>query len=167
MIYGKITKPAELRMWKMTIGNELRKKFERCFISSPSCWLWISGTDSHGYGKIQYQCSSHKAHRLAYQIYVGNIPDGLHVLHRCDNPRCVNPDHLFIGSHADNMKDKTTKGRAHGAHPGSDHHKAKLTDCDVLKIRSDPRCNRLISEEYGICRQQVGDIKHRKYWSHI
>lgn len=78
------------------------------------CWLWVAGQDSHGYGRVHVPSLgliNNRAHRLFWIVHRGKIPDGLHVLHKCDTPLCVNPDHLFLGTHEDNMVDKARKGR--------------------------------------------------------
>ena len=78
---------------------------------SNGCWPWL-GTKRHtGYGKIRNHYKHEGTHRVSYTLNVGPIPQGLHVLHKCDNPTCVNPDHLFLGTQADNMKDMFKKGR--------------------------------------------------------
>lgn len=82
------------------------------------CWEWKKRIDGGGYGRLKIQLGTRAsfrmdgAHRYAWTIFFGNIPEGMHVLHRCDNRRCCNPDHLFLGSHADNMRDMVSKGRA-------------------------------------------------------
>lgn len=75
------------------------------------CWEWKRATNSMGYGVLTVNYRTAYAHRLAWEMENGPIPDGALVLHRCDNPRCVRPDHLFLGTHADNMADMTAKGR--------------------------------------------------------
>lgn len=75
------------------------------------CLIWIAARNKEGYGRFQYQGKLWMAHRLAWTIKFGKIPDGLHVLHKCDNPPCINTDHLFLGSNADNILDKVSKGR--------------------------------------------------------
>jgi hypothetical protein len=105
------------------------------------------------------------AHRLAYELFKGPIPAALDCLHHCDNPSCVNPDHLFLGTQDDNLKDAAAKGRIKR---GNDHYNAKLTEAAVRRIRSlresgapaTPLC-----EQYGISLQTVWRIVHRKTWA--
>lgn len=77
-----------------------------------SCWLWTARTNHFGYGEFWFRKTIHKAHRVAWILVNGEIPDGLCVLHRCDNPSCVNPEHLWLGTKCDNNRDKAEKGRA-------------------------------------------------------
>lgn len=81
---------------------------------SGDCWLWTGATDHNGYGKVDYRTPLRRtlgAHRISWMLRYGDIPNGLKVLHKCDNPKCVNPDHLFLGTHQDNMDDMVAKGR--------------------------------------------------------
>jgi hypothetical protein len=80
---------------------------------SEGCWEWRGRILQNGYGQFDVKRRPTAAHRYAYELTYGAIPDGLIVCHRCDNPRCVRPDHLFLGSHADNARDKSAKGRCH------------------------------------------------------
>ena len=88
-------------------------RFEEKFIPEPNtgCWIWMVGANKQGYGLFWADGRPTRAHRFAYAKYVGPIPDGLHVLHRCDVPSCVNPAHLFLGTNADNVADREIKGR--------------------------------------------------------
>lgn len=78
-----------------------------------ACWTWTGSRNSDGYGSIRMSGGASKAHRVAWELENGSIRAGVHVLHRCDNPSCVRPDHLFLGDHDANMRDKSQKGRAH------------------------------------------------------
>lgn len=109
--------------------EEILERFIDKFIPEPNsgCWLWTAYTLPKGYGRIKVDGKAVLAHRVSHELHVGPIPEGLHVLHRCDTPSCVNPDHLFLGTPQDNMTDKMQKGR-HVALKGSEHVRAKLTE---------------------------------------
>ena len=81
-----------------------------------SCWLWLGPHGRSEYGGISYKGKQYKSHHLAYILTHGSRPDGLFILHTCDNPKCVNPDHLYAGTHADNMHDRKRRGR-YGKNP--------------------------------------------------
>lgn len=128
----------------------------------------------HGYGQFGIRAGKvDLAHRVAYRLYKGEIHEGQCVRHKCDNPSCVNPDHLEIGTQADNMKDmverrRQSKGEAHAIKfRGSRHGRAKLTDDDVRKIRMDSRKNVQIAADYGMAAWTIGAIKRGKAWKHI
>lgn len=91
----------------------LDKLIER-YSSKGMCWEWIAGKDKNGYGRIWHNGQNSTAHTVAYSVFVGPLPKGLHVRHTCDNPACINPKHLELGTHADNMRDKSVRKRIHG-----------------------------------------------------
>ena len=96
----------------MKIDNETKIRFESKIEKMPNgCWIWTGTKDLKGYGAIRFNGKMHKSHRVAYEIYVGEIPKGMLCCHHCDVPSCCNPDHLFIGTNSDNMRDMYKKGR--------------------------------------------------------
>ena len=136
-------------------------------IQVSGCWEWNRYiSPSSGYGVIRIEGTGWTSHRLAYSIFNGEIPKGLCVLHRCDNRKCVNPEHLFVGTKGTNNTDRHSKGRSC---VGERHPLAKLTEEDVLEIR---RTYGTISAKkaakiYGICPTKVKDIRNYRSWRHI
>lgn len=138
------------------------------------CWEWDGGMHSrkdplHAYGVASIAGEKKYAHRLSMEIETGEpIPSGMCVCHRCDNPSCVRPSHLFVATHHENMLDAKMKGRA-GAARGEDAATAKLTEGDVLKIRSlqgslsGPKTARL----FGVTHQSIYAIWDRETWAHL
>jgi hypothetical protein len=143
-----------------------RELIERHASPEPNsgCWLWDGYLNKYGYGRLGRNRSERGAHRLAYRVYRGLIPRGLLVLHSCDMPCCVNPDHLFLGTHADNSKDCKAKGRAVHAR-GESQGLAKLTWEDVHKIRSLKEPIRSIANRYGIERSTVRSVLRGVTWN--
>ena len=124
------------------------------------CWEWQGTLDSNGYGVLKINYRQHKAHRVAYAAYVED-PKGMFVCHHCDNPKCINPKHLFLGTPADNMKDKATKGRA-SRFVGERNPMSKLTDEQTACVVDDSRTQREIAQAYGISQSRVSKIKTTK-----
>lgn len=140
--------------------------------SGTGCWNWTAVKKEDGYGQIFFNGSARTAHRLSYEIHCGPIPRGVCVCHRCDNPGCVNPDHLFLGLQAENIADMDSKGRrARGnkvANKGRAHPMSKLTEADILAIRAAKGISqRHLAKQYGVSFQQIWRILSGKRWAHI
>lgn len=130
-----------------------------------ACWPWLRATVRGGYGYFRWGNRMGYAHRVAWELVRGAIPDGMRVLHRCDNPPCCNPAHLFLGTHADNMADRQAKRRQVR---GESHGGARLTIEDVVAIRSRYASGDVTQAElgqvFGISHQQVSRIIRREKW---
>lgn len=138
------------------------------------CWLFTGGKQSQGYGMIYdaERKGNVRAHIVSYAIHVETIPKGLLVLHTCDNPWCVNPEHLFLGTHQDNVDDMRSKGRdSFGDNVGEKNGQAKLTKANVLDIRrllnTGQYTQDQIGDMFGVTRGTVKNIKLGVTWKHI
>jgi len=135
------------------------------------CWEWLASKDKDGYGRFFLEGKNVSAHRYSYKLVNGIIGEGLCICHKCDNPKCVNPNHLFLGTHTDNMKDKVKKGRARGNHIGELNTSAKLTSEKVLEIRQKYSTNNYTQQKladiYKISNSQISKIISKKFWKHI
>lgn len=130
------------------------------------CHVWQANRDKDGYGKITINRVSMRAHRVSFARVFGEIPPGAMVCHRCDNPPCVNPEHLFLGTAQENAADQIAKGRRQ-FYRGSAHGCAKLTDRDVLEIRAASGAQREIADRFGVSRGLVGRIQRGERWKHL
>ena len=132
------------------------------------CWEWTASKQRGGYGQINVGGKAGKplrAHRVSYSIFCGEIPDGLHVLHKCDNRACVNPEHLFLGTNADNQADMDAKGRRVNVPlKGEANGACKLTRAEVIAIRSANSTQRALAAQFGISRSQVHNIRSGRLW---
>ncbi len=148
----------------------LEERFWEKVHKTSGCWNWSASVSSTGYGQIHVNKRPDRAHRVSWRLHFGAIPGGLFVLHKCDNRLCVKPDHLFLGTHFDNMSDMVRKGRHHGtSNPGESHPLAKKTAIEILKIRSLSGSvrQRDIARLFGISQTQVGRIVRGESWKHV
>ncbi len=138
------------------------------------CWEWQGNRRPNGYGRITSNAwegfkprKGLGAHRVSWELHYGEIPDGMVICHKCDNPPCVNPNHLFLGTVSDNLQDALQKGLV----PlGDDHHNAVLTVDKVVRIRQmiiEGRTHRSIGAEFGVDPTTVSQIRRGKTWAHV
>jgi len=147
------------------------------FIKDPKtqCWNWKNDLNKDGYGRITVSGKRYYAHRFSWIVHNGEIPADLYVLHKCDNPRCVNPKHLFLGTQKDNMADKESKGRSNNIKnlkkiTGSKNGASYITEAIVLEIRklhSEGVNQKDLARQFGIGNATVWAIVHRHSWTHI
>ena len=140
----------------MTRKNTAQDFYNRLKPNANGCLEYI-GRTTRGYGRINWKNKAVYTHRLAYELKHGFIPQGMHVCHTCDNPLCCNTNHLFLGTHADNMKDMCLKNRQ----------SSRLTEKDVLAIRSSILPIKELSKQYNISIQHTYDIISKRKWKHI
>lgn len=141
-------------------------------VSENGCWEWKKPSASHGYGCLNVKGKSILAHRYSYELHKGKIPDGLDICHSCDNRKCVNPDHLWTGTHRENMMDCLKKGLGNRAN-GEKAPKSKLTKEQVLEIRklyihySHNFGAPSLAKKYGVRIPSIYKIISRETWRHI
>ena len=128
------------------------------------CRNWLAYCSKKGYGQFRLNDEIKKAHRVAYELIKGLIPEGLHILHSCDNPKCVNPEHLSIGTNNDNVKDKMNKNRQL---KGIQFPQSKLTEAQVLEIRASDKTTRVLAKIYNVGKTTIADIKNNTAWNHL
>lgn len=161
----------------MRISERARERFLSGVAAGAAdeCWQWQRSRTGSGYGQIMIDGAMQYAHRVAFELHRGPIPDGAMVCHRCDVRTCCNPAHLFIGDHTDNMRDMAAKGRqwlqrAPQRARGSGNSSAKLTESDVTFIRDQCRNGRTqqsMARRFGVSATAIYQIVTRKHWRHI
>jgi len=162
---------------------EITEEIKQRFLSkiaytdnSNNCWEWLDSIKGSYYGKISFKLGDKKyiisSHRMSYYIHNNEDPIGNVILHKCDNGKCVNPNHLYLGTHKDNSRDMISKGRGKEQFKNGENHKnSKLTEKIVLEIRrkniEDGLQSTELAKMYGICQPAMSRIINRKRWSHI
>ena len=150
-------------------GLPAEERFAKSVTKTEGCWIWKASKDKNGYGIFRGMIGNTvftKAHRYSYALHTGDLLIGMQALHTCDNPSCVNPEHLFAGTNADNMRDKAQKGRSK-VPVGEKHGKAVLTERQVRRILKDPRPYVEIATQYNVAPSTIGSVKQRVSWKHL
>lgn len=150
----------------MPAPRPLHERFWEKVDTSGDCWLWTASREGSGYGVIGDKRKNLKAHRVSWTFTFGEIPEKMEVCHTCDTPACVKPDHLFLGSHLDNMRDMYAKGRRQAA-AGERHGRSTLTWPVVREIRTRAASGEpilRIAKRLGIPRRTVGNVAFRRTW---
>jgi len=142
--------------------NKLEETFWHNVQITDDCWLWNGNTDSHWHGTLWMDGKNYYAHRFSYELAFGTIPEGLYCCHHCDNRRCVNPQHLFVGTCADNLRDAAKKERM-PRHPNS-----KLNENQVSDIRTTYKSGLATQKElaihYGVEKSLISKIVNYRIW---
>lgn len=139
--------------------------FNRTRLAENGCWEWVGSLGSGGYGMISRGNKCCRAHRVSYEAYKGAIPKGMVVRHTCDNPSCINPDHLILGTQRDNVADREARGRrdVKGEQIGT----SKLTEKEVLEIKSSLESVSVLADRYGVDKSNIWLIRAGKSWKHL
>ncbi len=184
--YQRLKKYGDLNFTSNHRGASQEEKFWPYVNKTSKCWEWTAPPVG-GYGRIFISGKAKKAHRVSYELHFGEIPDGLLVLHKCDNPICVRPGHLFLGTHLDNCLDKHKKGRENiesrsgdnhwmknkpdRIAKGSAYHRSSLTDEQVKSLYCEyfegGITQRDLAKKYGISHKNISHILLGKTWKHV
>lgn len=146
----------------------LAKRFVRYLSVGDQCWEWTGARNPDGYGIISVGVIDLRAHRVAWELFFGPIQDGLFVCHQCDNPPCVNPNHLFLGTNRENLQDAIRKGRIN--RKGDRANRRKLRSEDIVAIRlmlKSGISGADLARNFGVSRCAISDIKYRRSWSSV
>lgn len=153
------TMPAHIEHLRISDDDLLRMTImNKTVVSERGCWEWQGAKHSFGYGVMMRQRKRLSLHRLSHELWVGPIPKGMVVRHKCDNPCCVNPNHLIYGTQADNMADVAERGR-HGA--------KKMTAEQVAEIRASAEPTSVLAERYGVGVMSINRARRGATWAHI
>lgn len=166
MDFGPETRIADAMGYEHRNQTPAQRIFGKHTLGVNGCWEWTGKLDYLGYGRLGFKNKLVLAHRLSWRAHKGEIPDGLCVLHKCDNRKCINPDHLFLGTHQDNMADRDRKKR--GKCPrGIDHPQSKLNPEKAFEIRwlaASGHKQRRLAAQYGVTQRAVAQVIHNLTW---
>jgi hypothetical protein len=155
----------------LQLVKEIRESFsERCVEKETGCVEWQGAKIPDGYGVMRFLGKHILAHRFSFLLHGGEIPEGKYLCHRCDNPACVNPAHLFVGTQTDNMQDAMKKGRHRPPPLGENHHRAKLTEEKVRlirKMRAEGVSQQKIAEFIGTPQTNISAILRGRTWKEV
>lgn len=163
---------------KWLVGNGAARKrlaladrFWSKVVKTRGCWRWTGAKNERGYGVIGVggrRTGNFKAHRVSYELHVGPIPDGLCVCHLCNNPECTNPKHLYLATHAENMRDAARDGLM-GGNEGEKNGTTRLTEEQARRLRQPMVRGELtrLAREYGITIDHASRIRHGRKWRHL
>lgn len=155
----------------MKAKKTLFERFWDKVLIGDGCWEWVAHKNNDGYGAIRYNRKMVKAHRLAWILTNGDIPEGLCVCHKCDNPACVRPGHLFLGTRKENMRDMAAKGRNYVPDvTGAKNPGAKLSVKQVQEIRARALAGETqaaLGREFGLTQSGISNITRKNRWKHI
>jgi hypothetical protein len=159
------------------VSLSVQERFDQHYIPEPNsgCFLWTSGVNKKGYGKFSLRVKGEEleqyAHRMSWKIHHGDIPHESWVLHKCDMPCCVNPDHLYLGTHLDNMRDRSRRGRVPRTHQiglkGSENGSSKLTEGQVATIRFSNLKSSDLAKEFQVTHYHINKIRRGAAWRHL
>lgn len=172
---------------KQTVcSTECRFELYQNKTTEDQCWVWEGPKNTQGYGRLflantkEGKRTSVFAHRYAYQLHKGSVPDDLCVMHTCDNPSCVNPAHLTLGTWGDNNKDRSRKGRSGSRifseaergyysrlNSGENNRSAKLSEQQVIDIFNSSQPTRILCQKYHVSRDTIKRIRNKTAWSHL
>ena len=144
----------------------MKERFMKNVRRSDGCWEWTGAKDDKGYGLFWLKGSAKRAHRLMVEMHTGLKPEGAVILHSCDNPSCVNPEHLSVGTQRDNVLDMHTKCRA-ASKVGTLNGASKLDEATVLAIKSSCDGHTALGRRYGVSKTTIMRIRSGKSWSHV
>ncbi len=153
-------------MFRSKSGLTIAERLDRLSIpvTECGCIVWLGMVKQHDYGQIGINRKTKLAHRVSWEQKFGKIPNGMHVLHKCDNPSCINPDHLFLGTHKQNMDDMVSKNRNA---KGNTLPQTKLSPKSINEIRSSNLTGRELAKKFSISEGNISMIKSGKVWKHI